>query len=58
MSRILCVLLLVGLLCGGIGCSGQATVEGKVDVESPQQYQRKDRHVYKPQTAKPKPPEQ
>jgi hypothetical protein len=57
-KRWLCFVLLMTIGWSGIGCSGQATTEGKVDVESPQQYQRKDRHVYKSQAPKTKPPQE
>lgn len=57
MRRFLGLTLVLAMLLGIPACSGQATREGTVDVESPQEYQRKDRHVYKPQAAKTKPAE-
>ncbi len=58
MRRNIRLALLLATLLTIPACAGQATTEGKVEVESPQQYQRKDRHVYKPQATKPKPPQQ
>lgn len=58
MSRSIRMVLLLATLLTIPACAGQATTEGKVDVQSPQEYQRKDRHVYKSQAPKTKPPQE
>jgi PBP1b-binding outer membrane lipoprotein LpoB len=53
-TSVLVSVLLAVLLAGG--CSQPVAVEGKVEVTSPQEYQRKDRHVYKPKSPAPAKP--
>jgi hypothetical protein len=54
MFRVTTLGLLLALMLGAAGCSNPSAVEGKVEVNSPKEYQRKDRHVFKPQSTAPR----